>query len=114
MGRPTWHMTSEMRQGPLPLVLAAVIFSPLSAAAQVGEDLNRVIDQGLSHSQVMQLAEQLMDGIGARMTNSPQMRQAEVWTQAQFKGWGLKNVRKEGFSFGRGWSMVSSSVRMMT
>jgi carboxypeptidase Q len=74
--------------------------------------MNRVIDQGLNHSQVMQIAEHLMDQIGPRLTNSPQMRQAETWTQAQFKTWGLKNIRKEGFDFGRGWSIVSSSVRM--
>jgi len=74
--------------------------------------MNRVIDQGLNHSQVMQTAEYLMDRIGGRMTNSPQMRQAEAWTQAQFRTWGLKNVRKDGFEFGRGWSIVSSSVRM--
>lgn len=84
--------------------------------AQVGaqpvDDMNRVIDQGLNHSQVMQTAEYLADRIGGRLTNSPAMRQAEAWTQAQFKTWGLRNVRKDGFTFGRGWSIVSSSVRM--
>jgi carboxypeptidase Q len=91
----------------LPLLLVA-----LPAGAQQADDMNRVIDQGLNHSQVMQTAEHLMDQIGGRMTNSPQMRQAEAWTQAQFKTWGLKNVHKDGFPFGRGWSIVSSSVRM--
>jgi len=94
--------------------LAAVLvtFGALPAIAQNADDMNRVIDQGLNHSQVMQTAEHLMDVIGPRMTNSPGMRQAEAWTQSQFKTWGLKNVHKEGFEFGRGWSVVSSSVRM--
>jgi hypothetical protein len=96
-------------QAVVPLLLIG-----LPAGAQPVADINRVIDQGLNHSQVMQTAEHLMDGIGARLTNSPQMRQAEAWTQAQFRTWGLKNVRKDGFSFGRGWSIVSSSVRMTT
>src|SRR5215469_14972395 len=96
------------------LVVPLLVLTSAPARAQVGEDMNRVIDQGLNHSQVMQIAEALMDGIGARMTNSPGMRQAEAWTQAQYKSWGLKNVRKEGFPFGRGWSIVSSSVRMTT
>src|SRR5512138_1371270 len=94
-------------QAALPFVLIA-----LPAGAQPADDMNRVIDQGLNHSQVMQTAEHLMDSIGARLTNSPQMRQAEAWTQSQFRSWGLKNVRKDGFVFGRGWSIVSSSVRM--
>jgi len=90
-----------------------VMLIALPAEAQQADDMNRVIDQGLNHSQVMQIAEHLMDQIGGRLTNSPQMRQAEAWTQAQFQGWGLKNVHKDGFTFGRGWSIVSSSVRML-
>jgi hypothetical protein len=95
-------------------VLAAmlVILVVRPSAAQRPDDLNRVIDQGLNHSEVMSTAQYLMDVIGSRMTNSPQMRKAEAWTQARFRAWGLKNVRKEGFPFGRGWSIVSSSVRM--
>ncbi len=95
---------------------AALLFMliALPAEAQQADDMNRVIDQGLNHSQVMQIAEHLMDQIGGRLTNSPQMRQAEAWTQSQFQSWGLKNVHKDGFMFGRGWSIVSSSVRMVT
>jgi carboxypeptidase Q len=93
-------------------VVLLVVLAALPAAAQQPDDMNRIIDAGLNHSQVMQTAEHLMDSIGARLTNSPQMRQAETWTQQQFRTWGLKNVRKEGFAFGRGWSIVSSSARM--
>jgi hypothetical protein len=92
------------------VVLPLVLVTP--ARAQPADDMNRVIDQGLNHSQVMQTAEYLADRIGGRLTNSPAMRQAEAWTQQQFRAWGLKNVRKEGFVFGRGWSIQSSSVRM--
>jgi len=98
----------------VPLVLFAVPAAGQQATGQQADDMNQVIDQGLKHSQVMQIAEHLMDSIGGRMTNSPQMRQAEVWTQAQFRSWGLKNVRKDGFPFGRGWSIQWSSVRMTT
>jgi len=95
------------------VVAVCLVFVARAGSAQQVDDLNRVIDQGLNHSQVMQTAEYLMDRIGGRLTNSPQMRQAETWTQAQLKSWGLKNVRKEGFVFGRGWSITSSSVRMV-
>jgi carboxypeptidase Q len=96
----------------IPVALCLMFIARASQAQQV-DDMNRIIDQGLNHSQVMQTAEYLMDRIGGRLTNSPQMRQAEAWTQAQFRAWGLKNVRKEGFAFGRGWSITSSSVRMI-
>ncbi|MGQ7434144.1 hypothetical protein ACTGZC_10940, partial [Streptococcus suis] len=35
-------------------------------------------------------------------------------TQSKFKDWGLSNVHKEGFEFGRGWWIERSSVRMLT
>ncbi len=96
------------------LVALSLTFAARAGHAQQVDPMNRIIDQGLNHSQVMQTAAYLTDRIGPRLTNSPQMRQAEAWTQAQFRSWGLKNVRKDGFAFGRGWSIVSSSVRMVT
>ena len=97
------------------LALTAVPFAT-SAAAQAPDlvAINGVIDQGLNHSQVMQTAAYLTDRIGGRMTNSPQMRQAETWTAQQFRDWGLTNVRADPFDFGRGWSVVRSSARMTT
>jgi carboxypeptidase Q len=78
------------------------------------QTINRIVDEELNHSQVPQTAEYLMDRIGGRMTNSPQMRIAEQWTQEQFHRWGLSNVRAEGYDFGRGWSIEHIEVRMLT
>lgn len=95
-------------------VTVAAIALALPAAAQTPDRaaINGIIDQGFNHSQVMQSAEYLTDRIGGRLTNSPQMRQAEAWTQQRFRDWGLSNVHAEGFEFGRGWSIVRSSARM--
>jgi len=97
------------------LIAATFIAASLSPAAAQTVDrvaINTIIDQGLNHSEVMQTAAYLTDRIGGRMTNSPQMREAERWSQQQFRSYGLSNVRAEGFEFGRGWSIVSSSARM--
>ena len=100
------------------LLLAAtalVTFATPALAQSVDRgQVNRIIDEGTTRSEVMLTAEHLADVIGPRLTNSPAMRQAEAWTQAKFSEWGLKNVHKEAFDFGRGWSIVSSSVRMVT
>ncbi|CAN5399577.1 M28 family metallopeptidase [soil metagenome] len=92
----------------LPLIALA---EPLAAQT---DDLNRVIDEGLNRSQVMQTAQHLTDDIGGRMTNSPQMRKAEAWTADQFQQWGLSNVHKDGFDFGRGWSINTAYSRMVS
>lgn len=91
---------------------AALLATPVAAQSVDRVAVNGIIDQGLNHSEVMQTAAWLTDRIGGRMTNSPQMRQAEAWTQQQLRDWGLSNVRAEGFEFGRGWEVVRSSARM--
>jgi carboxypeptidase Q len=75
--------------------------------------LNRIADAGFNHSEVVDTAAYLADQIGGRLTNSPAMRAAERWTQGRFTAWGLKNVRTEGFDFGRGWWIESSQVRLV-
>jgi carboxypeptidase Q len=74
--------------------------------------INRIADAAFNHGEVMDIAAYLADQIGGRMTNSPAMRRAERWTQDEFKRWGLKDVRAEGFDFGRGWWIESAHVRM--
>ena len=96
------------------LLAAAAIVVAVPAFAQSVDRtvVTRIIDEGINHSEVMPTAEYLADVIGPRMTNSPGMRKAEEWTQSKFKAWGLTNVHKEGFDFGRGWWIERSSVRM--
>ena len=74
---------------------------------------DRIIDEGQRRGEVMEVARYLADEIGSRLTNSPGARKAEAWTQEKFRSWGLANVHKEGFYFGRGWWMERSSVRMI-
>jgi len=91
----------------------AALFAATSAQAQVSLDtVNRIADQAYQQGEVIETVSHLTDGIGGRLTNSPAMRQAEAWTQQRFKDWGLANVRKEGFEFGRGWWIESADVRM--
>jgi hypothetical protein len=91
--------------------MAAAGAPPKSATAEA-VTINRISDVGFNHSEVAETAAYLADVIGGRMTNSPAMRKAQRWTQEKFKSWGLKDVRAEGFDFGRGWWIESSQVRM--
>ena len=102
VGSWTW------RAGAAALALAA---APASLAQSA--DTARIIDEGMNRSQVMATASELIDGIGARLTNSTSMRRAEDWAVAEMQGLGLANVRREGFEFGRGWDLVDSEVRMI-
>lgn len=93
-------------------ILAAALAGPVQA--QAVDQTNRIIDEGMNRSEVMVLAHELMDGIGARLSNSPQMRRAEQWAVDRLNGWNLTNVHREGFEFGRGWEILSSSAQMVS
>ena len=98
------------------LVLALLASTIVSASSASGApaDTARIIDEGMNRSQVMLTASELMDGIGPRLTNSTNMRKAEAWAVAKFQSYGLSNVHKEAFDFGRGWDLLGSSVRMVS
>jgi hypothetical protein len=103
-----------MRKSLLAAVAAAALVIPVASQSSDLVMTTRIMDEGFNRSQVMLTAEYLADQIGPRLTNSPAMRKAEVWTSGKFTEWGLSNVHKEGFEFGRGWTIDSSSVRMVS
>src|SRR3546814_17721649 len=96
------------------MMMAGAALVAVPAAAQKADDTNRLIDQGMNHSQVMVIAQELTDGLGPRMTNSPGMRRAEQWAVDKFNGWGLSNVHRDGFDFGRGREYVLVLALMMS
>ena len=96
------------------LCMGCALLAALASAAEPDPStVNRILDEGMNRSELALTAAYLTDRIGGRMTNSPQMRAAEKWTQEQFRKWGLQNVRAEGFEFGRGWSIERIEVRMV-
>jgi len=92
--------------------LLALALLSSSALAQEA-DVARIAEEGFNRSQVMQTAQELTDGIGGRLTNSPAMRKAEQWAMDKFARWGLSNIRRDGYEFGRGWSFDNASAVMI-
>ncbi len=99
------------------LLLAAPLGLSAQQVVQERVDLaivQRIRDEGLTRSQVGELASYLTDVIGPRLTGSSNMRRANDWTAEQFRGWGLANVTVEPWGrFGRGWERVSFSGRIL-
>jgi hypothetical protein len=83
-------------------------------AAAATSDTARIIDDGMKHSQIMLNAHELFDDIGPRLTNSTNMRKAQDWAVRKFESYGLSNVHREAYDFGRGWDIVHSSVRLVS
>jgi hypothetical protein len=73
----------------------------------------RIRDEGLGHSHVMEYASALVDGIGPRLTGSPNMKRANEWTRDQLAAMGCSNEHLEDWGeFGMGWQQLNTWVRM--
>ncbi len=74
---------------------------------------NAIREEGLQHSHVMDFAGGLMDGIGPRLTGSPNMAKANAWTRDQLTKMGCVNAHLEDWGeFGMSWQQVNTWVRM--
>ena len=84
------------------------------AAANPNDPVERIKDEGMNRSQVMQILSHLTDVIGPRLTNSPQMKRANEWTRDKMRSWGMQNARLEAWGpFGRGWTLRRFSAEVV-
>jgi hypothetical protein len=73
----------------------------------------RIREEGLYHSHIMEYASALTDDIGPRLTGSPNMAKANAWTRDQFTAMGCANAHLESWGeFGMGWQQLNTWVRM--
>jgi hypothetical protein len=75
----------------------------------------RIREEGFKHSHVMQFAGALSDGIGPRLTGSPNMAKANAWTRDTLTKIGLENAHLEDWGeFGMGWQQINTWIRMVS
>jgi carboxypeptidase Q len=75
----------------------------------------RIREEGFKHSHVMEFGGALADGIGPRLTGSPNMAKANAWTRDTLTKIGLENAHLEDWGeFGMGWQQINTWVRMVS
>jgi hypothetical protein len=85
-----------------------------SPAKDANDPIERIKDEGMNRSQVMQTLSYLSDVIGPRLTCSPGMKRANEWTRDQMSKWGLQNAHLEPWGpFGRGWTLKRFSAQVV-
>ena len=93
----------------LAVVLPTFAFGQAAAPAVYNapkDAMDKIRDEGMKRSQVMQTLSYLTDVIGPRLTGAPGMRRANEWTRDKMKEWGMQNAQLEAWgAFGRGWSL---------
>jgi len=77
------------------------------------ETIDKIKDEGMNRSQVMQTLSYLTDVIGSRLTASPNMKRANEWTRETMAKWGMQNAKLESWGpFGRGWSLKAFAAQV--
>jgi carboxypeptidase Q len=98
------------------LRLFVLLLFPLFVVAQEKVDLEmmqKIRTEGLNNSQVMDIAWNLTDANGPRLTASPGFLKAANYAKQTLEKWGIKNVRIEPWGeFGKGWELKKSYVAM--
>ena len=85
--------------------LPALLLPALLAQEKVDLSvINRIKSEEFQNSKVMEHAFYLTDVHGPRLAGSPGYQAAAEWAMREMTKWGLANVKKESFEFGRGWT----------
>ncbi|HUS11572.1 MAG TPA: M20/M25/M40 family metallo-hydrolase [Pyrinomonadaceae bacterium] len=102
-------------QQPTASATPAAAQAPTTTPAKDPNDpIERIKDEGLNRSQVMQTLGYLSDVIGPRLTASPGMKKSNEWTRDQLTKWGLQNAHLEAWGpFGRGWTLKRFSAQVI-
>ena len=98
------------------LVVAAGTGAAVAQGARDEPDLAmyaRIREEGLSQSQVMDFAFELMDRIGARLSGSPNLDRAVSWAVDRLTQVGLDDVRRDRWGeFGMAWRQRNTWVTL--
>src|SRR3984893_11741066 len=73
----------------------------------------RILGEIRDNSEAMANLEYLSDSIGARLTGTPQLKQANDWTKKKFAEYGLTNVHLEPWTIGRGLTSGTARARII-
>ena len=88
--------------------------TPTAPAPDPNDPIQRIKDEGMKRSQVMETLSYLSDVIGPRLTASPGMKRANEWTRDQLSKWGLQNAHLAPWGpFGRGWTLKRFSAQVI-
>jgi carboxypeptidase Q len=73
----------------------------------------QILNEIHEHSEAMENLEHLSDDIGARLTGSPQLQQANEWTAEMFRKYGLTNVHLEPWTIAHSWTRGTAHARIV-
>jgi carboxypeptidase Q len=96
------------------VLMSTVLLTAVRAQVKPATDaIAKIKMQGLGNSHVMEIAFQLTDVAGPRLTNSPGYFRAANWARKQLESWGISDAKLEPWGeFGKSWELKKSYIAM--
>ena len=101
-------------------LIASFIVSGAVVGAQTPQEkvdleaINKIKEEGLQRSQVMEILSYMTDVYGPRLTGSPNIKAAQEWAKSKLTEFGLQNAHLEPWEpFGRGWSLEGFTANVV-
>ena len=104
-----------MKKTLLFIAFACILQCTVSAQAEKLDSvlIQKIKEEGLQHSQVMDIIFNLTDANGNRLTNSPGYFKAANYAVSKLKAWGLQNAKLDPWGeFGKGWELEKSYLAL--
>jgi hypothetical protein len=105
-----------MRKITVYFLISIFLFTHVAVAQEKVDEqvVARIKAEGMEHSQVMDTLGYITDVFGPRLTNSPNLRNAQEWVGGKMTSWGFENVHLEPWGeFGKGWAVERFSAEML-
>ena len=96
----------------IPFIVLIILVSTVGKAQVKDPVVDAIVKEANENSQLEKLAHELFDGIGPRMTGTPQLQQAQDWAVAKYTGWGI-TARNEKWGEWKGWERGVSYIDMI-
>lgn len=112
MRKPLHSSTQAGTAKAVIMAFTLLTFATGSHAQSKDPVINQIVQEATAHSQLQQLAHELIDGIGPRLVGTPQMKQANDWAVAKYNSWGI-SARNEKWGEWRGWERGISHIDMV-
>jgi carboxypeptidase Q len=113
---PAYSADKKPKEAPAASETVPSYYGPQPATENIDLTMYaRIRDEGFKHSHVMEFGSALADGIGPRLTGSPNMAKANAWTRDTMTKIGLENAHLEDWGeFGMGWQQINTWARMVS
>jgi uncharacterized protein Smg (DUF494 family) len=94
------------------ILLSALLFGQEKYGVD-WETVAKIREEGFQHSEIANTLSYMTDVLGARLTNSEDMRRAQDWAVKEMKRIGLTNIEIEPFmDYGYSWDNQYFSIHM--